>query len=259
MKASLGRRMAATVFLSLPLTVFADGVSVRFDLSSPSASPFPSDRFTLTDGSQLTGRRVNLPKPDCGQRPSDCADIDVLNTLDGFSTQPRITIPFTGDIDVSSVNSDTVFLMNLGDTDGFAGAGQKVGINQVLWDPATKTLVVQPDALLNEHSRYVLVVTDGVRDAAGKALKSGGFGEIFGVGQDRDTAEYRRDLRDAMRAPLPGNGRVVAATLFSTQTISADLYKIMKTVKQSRPEPASFMVGSANGAAVRAVFPLNTL
>jgi len=136
--------------------------------------------------SQNTYLRVNLPKPNCAVRPSDCADIDVINTLDGFSTQPRITLPFTGAIDVNSVNSNTVFLVNLGDTQTLQGVGQKVGINQVLWDPATNTLAIEPDALLNEHSRYVLIVTDGVRDAGGKKIKSGGYGDEFGIGPDRD-------------------------------------------------------------------------
>jgi hypothetical protein len=252
-----GRRLAAAlVFISMPLAALADGVSVRFDLSSPSGSPFPSNRFTVIDWSQNTDRRVNLPKPNCAQRSSDCADIDVLNTLDGFSTQPRITVPFTGDIDVNSVNSDTVFLYNLGDNRTFAGAGQKIGINQILWDPASKTLVFGPDALLNEHSRYALVITDGVRDATGKPIKSGGFGNVFGVGQDRDTSDYRRELRDAMRVPYFGAHHVVAGSLFTTQSISADLYKIMRQIKQSTPAPASFMVGSSAGGTVRAAFPV---
>jgi hypothetical protein len=38
---------------------------------------------------------VNLPKPDCAARPSDCADIDVLNTLDGFNLQPRVSVSFS--------------------------------------------------------------------------------------------------------------------------------------------------------------------
>ena len=80
----------------------------------------------------------------------------MLNTLDGFSTQPRITVPFTGAIDVASVNSDSVYLVNLGDTLTYAGTSEKIGINQILWDPTTNTLVFQPDALLNEHSRYAV-------------------------------------------------------------------------------------------------------
>jgi hypothetical protein len=230
----------------------ADGVSVKFDLSDPAGSPFPSNRFSVADASQNTYRRVALPKPNCVQRPSDCADIDVINTLDGFSTQPRITVPFTGAIDVNSVNSDTVFLINLGNTQTQQGIGQKIGINQVLWDPASRTLAFEPDALLNQHTRYVLIVTDGVRDDGGQKIKSGGFGEEFGVGQDRDTSEYRRELRDASRVRTNSSYNVVAASLFTTQSVSADLYKIMQKIKQSNPAPVNFMIG--NGGTVRAVF-----
>jgi len=88
---------------------------------------------------------VHLPKPDCNARPSDCADIDVLNTLDGFNVQPRITVPLTGAIDVNTVDSETVFLINLGDTRSGDGFGQRVGINQVSWDPGTNTLVFESD------------------------------------------------------------------------------------------------------------------
>lgn len=255
---STGRRLTVGLaFLLVPLAATAAGVSVKFDLSDPAGSPFPSNRFTVVDWAQNTFRRVNLPKPDCAVRPSDCADIDVINTLDGFSTQPRITVPFTGDIDVATVNSDTVFLMNLGDAQSSAGVGQKIGINQILWDPETRTLVFEPDELLNQHSRYLLMVTDGVRDTNGKKIKSDGFGEEFGAGRDRDTSEYRRELRDAMRTRHFSRHKAVAASLFTTQSITADLHKIMGQIKQSTPAPASFMVGNAGGSTVRAVFPVS--
>ncbi|WP_194711929.1 Ig-like domain-containing protein [Noviherbaspirillum soli] len=247
-----GRRMAsAVILLALPLTVLADGVAIRYDLSDPAGSPFPSDRFTVADPSQNTGRRVELPLPNCATRPSDCADIEVLNTLDGFSTQPRITLPFNGAIDPRTVNSNTIFLMNLGDITNGMGAGQRVGINQVVWDPASKTLAFESDELLNEHSRYVLIVTDGVRDASGKKLKSIDM-DNDDSDQRRETSEYRRELRDALRSRIPANLKVAAATLFSTQSISADLYKIMKSVRDAKPG-ANFMIG--NGGAARAVFP----
>jgi hypothetical protein len=35
----------------------------------------------------------------------------VLNELDGFNQHPRISIPFDGDIDVSTATSDTIFLV----------------------------------------------------------------------------------------------------------------------------------------------------
>ncbi|HKB55656.1 MAG TPA: hypothetical protein VKD22_16780, partial [Ramlibacter sp.] len=135
------RVLLASAALSLfSSAVLAVGVSVRAGPDDPAGSPFPSNRFTVFDGTQNTLRRVNLPKPDCSVRVSDCQDIDVINTLDGFSTQPRITVPFTGDIDLATVNSDTIYLLDLGDTLTSSGLGDRVGINQVIWDPATKTL-----------------------------------------------------------------------------------------------------------------------
>src|SRR3954471_12744070 len=203
--------------------VLADGVSVRMDPGDPAGAPFPTNRFTVFDGTQNTLRRVNLPKPDCSVRVSDCQDIDVINTLDGFSTQPRITVPFTGDIDPATVNSDTIFLVNLGDTLTLHGFGERVGINQVLWDPATKTLVFESDQLLQQHSRYVLVVTDGVHDSSGKKIKSDGWGADFGLafGRDAGGADYRRDLRDGVQAVRSDHHKIVAASLFSTQSTSA--------------------------------------
>ena len=257
-----------------PLAVHADspGVRVKFDTADIAGSPFPSDRYTLRDWSNRSFRRVNLPTPDCAVRVSDCQDIAVINGLDGFSTQPRITVPFTGAIDVSSVTSDTVYLLNLGDVLTARGLGQRVGINQRLWDPATNTLVFEPDELLAEHSRYVLIVTSGVRDARGKPIKRAHLDDDDGdnnndSGDSNDDArslhnhgsdEYRRDLRDASRLHR-GAGRVTAATVFTTQTSTSDLAKIMRQIKAATPAPASFMIGTSGGASVRAVFALSGL
>lgn len=263
---------AALVVALLPLAAMAaSGVSVRFD---DEASPFPSNRLTRLDFGNVTFRRVNLPKPDCTVRVNDCADIDVINTLDGFSTQPRITVPFDGDIDLSTVNSDTVYLLNLGDTVGLRGFGEKVGINQVLWDPGSQTLVFEPDELLAEHSRYLLVVTDGVRDASGKKIQKS---EVDGVKNGKDVrdrwdrrlfssfhrkprehdAGYEREVNDAMRSVRTARGvKVVAASLFTTQSTTGDLVKVMRQIKRSRPAPANFMLGSAASGATRSVFNL---
>ncbi|MDM7950259.1 Ig-like domain-containing protein [Hydrogenophaga sp.] len=259
---------AALTAAVLPVAALADGVSVRFD---DQASPFPSNRLTVLDFSNATYRRVNLPKPDCAVRVSDCADIDVINTLDGFSTQPRITVPFTGDIDVSTVNSDTVFLVNLGDTQTLRGFGEKVGINQILWDPASKTLVFEPDELLAERSRYVLAVTNGVRDARGKRIKTSDYlqddvrdrwDRRFAFGhhflRHRDDQAYQRELRDGLRH-IRGRTQVVAGALFTTQTSTSDLVKVMRQIKHARPAPADFMIGSSDAGPVRAVFPLTGL
>jgi len=245
---AFGRFALATALACLAVATHA-GVSVRTSSIDPSATPFPSDRFTVRAWHNNTFRRVNLPKPDCAANAAaalECADIDVINELDGFSTQPRITVPFTGAIDPTSVNSSTVYLVNLGDTLTLRGFGDRVGINQVVWDPATNTLALRPDELLQQHSRYLLVVTNGVRDAKGQRIEDG---------DDRGHAfhEYDRDLRDGMRWGWHRN-RVVAASLFTTQSITADLHKIAQQIKHAQPAAVNFMIG--NGGAVRAVFPV---
>ena len=158
------RVLFLVLLLSLALPSLANaGVQPRYDLSTPEGSPFPSDRWTAVDWSQPTGLRVNLPKPDCNARPSDCADIDVLNTLDGFNVQPRISIPFTGAIDPASVSSSSVFLIRIPDH-------AITGVNQIVWQPAAATLHVESDQLLRQQTTYILVVTD--RSATRAASRS---------------------------------------------------------------------------------------
>src|SRR5688572_8503909 len=116
------QRVVAFVVLAscfVPAAVLAAGVEVL------TKSMFPSNRHTVLDFSQNTSRRVNLAKPDCAppRSPVPCWDIDVLNTLDGFNIQPRLSIPFSGPIDVSSVSSDSVFLVSLGSTAGWGSFG----------------------------------------------------------------------------------------------------------------------------------------
>ena len=47
-----------------------------------------------------------------------------------------------------------------------------MGINQVVWDPATSTLHAKSDELLDQHTRYALIVTRGVRDETGKPVEA---------------------------------------------------------------------------------------
>src|SRR5262249_1424695 len=108
-------------------------VHAPFDLDSPAGGPFPSNRFTVAGPGQLTGLRVQLPAPDCGTFPTDCEDIEVINTLDGFNLQPRVSIPFDGPIDPGSVSSRTVLLVDLGNTTGPPESrGRLIGINQIV-------------------------------------------------------------------------------------------------------------------------------
>jgi len=224
--------LSASCFI--PLAVSAAGVDVL--------SLFPSDRFTVHDRTQNTRRRVNLAKPDCALNVVRCQDIDVLNTLDGFNIQPRLSVAFSGAIDVSSAHSDSIFLVSLGSTLGHGSFGDRVGINQIVWDPQANTLHAESDELLEQHTRYALVVTDRVRDAQGHR-----------IGAARSSS---RDDDDDYKAMLHGHGRIAAVSIFTTQSITTTLEKIRDQIKASHPAPARFDVGSAGQ---RAVFPLNSL
>jgi len=247
----------------VPETAVASRVEAQFDLSEPTGAPFPSDRFTTPDPSQLTGLRVNLPKPDCAVRVSDCADIDVLNTLDGFNLQPRLSVPFSGPIDASTVSSETVFLVSLGHAATGHGRTQIIGINQIVWDVATNTLHVESDSFLEQHTRYALIVTRGIRDDHGGRVGGSEF-QKFLLGHitphpNRELLGYRVALLAALARAAMGGARlhdVVAASVFTTQSITAVLEKIRDQIKAATPASADFLLGSG---LTRAVFAFDTI
>src|SRR2546427_7189194 len=227
-----------------PASATAASVHPLFGLDNPSVGPFPSNWFTQPDDSQLTGLRVNLPKPDCSVRPSDCADIDVINTLDGFNLQPRVSIPFSDPIDLATVDSSTVFIVSLGDSGNGAGAGTKVGINQVVWDPVANTLHAEADALLDQHTRYALIATRDLRDLSGRPVEvSETFDRFrhdlnFGQTKDPDLKAYREMLLDALaRAAVAGVPPpvVLEAVALPIRTPPLPLERIPIQIKQGNP------------------------
>jgi hypothetical protein len=239
------RRAALLAVLALVLPTAA--------LAATAGQPFPSNLYTTPDASQATGVRVDLEKPSCAARPSDCADIDVLNTLDGFNIQPRISVPFSGPIDLATATSDNVFLVGPG--------YHVVGINQVVWEPAANTLHFESDQQLDQSSTYLLVVTNGVHGADGAPLDTTTFRHDLNYGQTNDPAlkAYRKALLDGLsmaRAVGVQSDDIAAASLFTTQTITAISKKIRAQIQASSPGAVSFTLGSAGE---RTVFPLSSL
>lgn len=245
-----------------------------FNLTSNTQSPFPSDRFTAFDSHQLTGLRVNVPLPNCATNPSDCADLTLLNQLDGFNLQPRLSIPFDGAIDVSTVNSQTVFLLQLPgrglvEADGDISNPHVIGINQIVWDPASLTLFAESNDHLDEDSNYLLIVTTGVHDASGNPIASGsafaqfihGDGGVDGKNADRLLKGYQAALKHSLDNDVLKNigissGDVAAASIFTTESATATLRSIREQIK-SAPAPAvNFNLGTGGE---KTVFPLNTV
>jgi hypothetical protein len=245
-----------------------------FNLQSTTQSPFPSDRFTVFDSQQLTGLRVNMPLPSCASRPSDCADLTLLNQLDGFNLQPRLSIPFDAAIDVSTVNSQTVFLLQLPgsglvEADGDIANPHVIGINQIVWDPASLTLFAESNDHLDEDSNYLLIVTTGVHDTSGNPIAAGpafaqfihGDGGVDGKNADRLLKAYQAALKHSLDHDVLKNigissGNVAGASIFTTESATATLRSIREQIKSAASPSVSFNLGSGGE---KTVFPLNTV
>lgn len=232
-------------------------VHALFDLAKPTTGPFPSDWFTTSNSDNNTGRQVNLPLPDCSARRSDCDDLNVINRLDGFDLQPRLSIPFDGPIDPKSVTSKTVFLISLGSTfDGDDHSGHVVGINRVVWDTFTNTLHVESDALLDQHTRYALIVTRGVRDQDGNPVDAS---EEFRQFRQRVREGYKHALLEAIHAARRVGFQeldIATASVFTTQSATAIMEKIRDQIKAATPAQADFNLGPGG---TRTVFPLEAV
>src|SRR5829696_10558692 len=113
-------KIVRVALLALAAALVLPGIALA---GTKAGQPFPSNLYTVPDATQATGLRVSLPTPDCATNSSDCDDVDVLNTLDGFNIQPRISVPFSGPIDTSTVSSSNIFLV--GPDDVAAGPHQR--------------------------------------------------------------------------------------------------------------------------------------
>jgi Big-like domain-containing protein len=226
--------------LAFPAAAFA---------GTSAGQPFPTNLDTVPDSTQVTGLRIDLPSPNCTSNPSDCADIAVLNSLDGFNIQPRISIPFSGPIDPSTVSSSTIFLIGPHD--------DVIGVNQPVWNPGDNTLYVESNDQLEQDSTYLLVVTRGLHDAAGRPLDVTDFRQQLNFGQTDDPAvkAYRKALLDALPSAFVAGvnpGDVADASLFTTQSVTAISEKIRDQIRSAPAPVANFNLGPGGA---RTVFP----
>jgi hypothetical protein len=131
--------------------------------TTPDTRVMPSNAFTVADSAQLTGLRINLPLPSCGASDySTCDDLRLLNLQDGFDLRPRVTVPFSGPINVGSVTPSDLYVAGPG--------GFRSPITQLVWDPLTNILAGEPADILVEATGYRVVVGSGIRDAGGQLV-----------------------------------------------------------------------------------------
>lgn len=235
--------VVAAVVLAFPATAFA---------GTSAGQPTPTNLDTVANATQLTGLRVDLPLPNCAINALRCDDVAILDTLDGFNIQPRLTIPFSGPIDPSTVSSSTIFLIGPG--------GHVVGIDQAVWEPLTNTLHAESAEQLDQDSTYLLVVTRGVHDAHGKPLDATAFRHDLNFGQTKDPAAkaYRKALLDALGSAFVAgvhNDDIAAASLFTTQSITAISEKIRDQIRSAPTPQANFNIAVGGARTVFANGP----
>jgi uncharacterized protein (TIGR03437 family) len=238
----VGLRQSARV-LSLPLLAWlavipavmsGAGVRVLFDPASPSTGPYPTDLLTLPDAQQKTGVRINVPLPDCNAEPSTCAETQTLNLLDGFNLRPRAAVRFSGAVDLHSIETGVFFvwLENITrEEQGLRPQGYTTQINQLVYDSLTQTAYFKPNEIFDQHRRYLLVVTDEVRDAAGDPVEPD---PAFVACVTQPSNEYCSRLAAALET-VPDSARVVAASEFSTLSATAWVESARRRLAETPP------------------------
>ncbi|TMB03027.1 MAG: hypothetical protein E6J70_06090 [Deltaproteobacteria bacterium] len=192
---------------------------------------FPDNAFTVADASQLTGRRINfregidypniggVVQPSCTNADySICDAFAQLNKLDGFDLQPRVLVPFTGAINLGSVNASDFFIST--DKGDFFS-----GLRQLTFDPATKTLAGISDAFLSEGTSYRIHVTNGILDTAGHHVHACGGTCVVRFTTRTATGALVR-IRQSMDLPLSNSANAYVLAGFpsaSTSTASRKL------------------------------------
>ena len=103
----------------------------------------------------------------------------------------------------------------------------------MVWDTFTQTLHVETDELLNEHTRYALIVTKRLRDTHGKAIAAS---DNFRRFRKIVRGEYKQALLEAIKAASRHGfheREIAAASVFTTQSITSVMEKIRDQIKES--------------------------
>ena len=111
---------------------------------------FPANALTVRDDSQLTGRRLNLPLPNCTQQPSKCDELRLLNQLDGFDLDPRVAVQLDGPPNLDELDRWNFHIERV-------SGGPRIRMNRFVYDPQTKQLFAQPRRQLREGTDYQVV------------------------------------------------------------------------------------------------------
>ncbi len=221
-------------------------------------APFPSDHF-------LRGGRVSLGE--VGRTNpfvrAYAATLPELEQRDGFSTIGAAFFQFSEELEDLSARAPSDFAApgtSLALVDVAAGRAVPVVVRTTSSNDDGRAvdpdfaLFVDPAVPLEPKTRYVLVVSDGLRTKSGAGVGASAATRALVAG------DAEGDYGVALRAALPvverasgiGVDRIVAATMFTTGSVHDELATIAKDVRESPPPTTSTpTVEKTEGSIVR--------
>jgi hypothetical protein len=220
----------AALALGLSLVSAAGGLEPSAASAAEVQSLFPSDRLTTPDPQQSTGRRVDLPLPDCAADAAGCDEVRLLNELDGFSVNPRLAIRFSGPIVLESLTRTTAFLLPLSSEPG----ASSIALGQLVWDGESNTVYARPDRVLLQARRYALVLTTKVTDDAGQPLAAATGAPLVTEAAHGISAQGL--VLQRLKALGLQRRDLAAVSVFTTQSVTTGLEQ-MRAAIESGPAP----------------------
>jgi Bacterial Ig-like domain len=227
-------KLRCCFLLVFPLPLWCGSTTALFQPFSPSVGPYPNNALTIQTATQKTGLQVNLPLPSgCTllSTSAQCINTQLLNQLDGFSVSPRITVCFSGPVDVTTLRQGIKII-------AADHEAPPIGINQAIFDPARMCAYAKPDQVLDQQTRYLLVVTSDVEDADGKKLKAdpnysdcvkranSDYCQALSRAIDTLRKKHGKDKNDLTESSSEeASGHFISASLFTTLSATSWLEK----------------------------------
>lgn len=196
-----------------PLPRWEIPAGATYALHDPATSldVWPDDAHTVPDPTTATGLRVRL-RP--GARAATQADVgdtiliaDALEELDGFGTSGAVILRFSAPVDPESF-ADATRWISLAD-------GASVPYTAA-WTDDGATAILEPWFVLEERSRYAVLVDDGLRDLGGEPVWPSPW--VHALVEPPQRAAW---TAAAAVAGLPLD-RIVAGTVYTTQSLYAE-------------------------------------
>lgn len=247
------RRPAGRLLLGLSLALLAGWAGARPAAAAQVESLFPTDRLTAPDPRQLTGRRVALPSPDCAVDAAGCDEVRLLDELDGWSVNPRISIRFSGPIALETFTRAAAFIVPLWDEP----LPSPVGLTQLVWDAAGHTLHARPERPLLQARRYALVLTTRILDEAGQPLVPAAGAAL--VSEAAQGISARGMVLHQVKALGVARRELAAVSVFTTQSVTAGLEQMRATIEAGPAPTLRFALGPGGARSVYARVELDGL